>query len=207
MKTNNFTIVSLFFAMLFATGCGSPKSNKVESTVTEPNEVATRTMDASVDVPETYDFNGDGKVESLYLQEPQMNEEEMNCEGDCSCFIMFSDNNIPPIEVPDCIGGSPEIFGDLDGNGTCEIGIWPLWWTSCWHTYYIYTFDNGSWTFFVEPFTVHCNLMEELEETGEPIIEPVLGEKDLFMIKYSEFDLDKGILTKTATVKKLIGDR
>ena len=38
--------------------------------------------------------------------------------------------------------------------------------------------------------------------TGESIIEPVSGEKDLFEIKYSDFDLEEGILTKTAIVKK-----
>ena len=73
---------------------------------------------------------------------------------------------------------------------------------SCWHTYYIYTYVDGNWTYFVDPFSVHCNLMEELEETGESIIEPIPGTKDMFKIKYSEFDMDEGILTKTATVRK-----
>jgi len=116
---------------------------------------------------------------------------------------MFSDSNIPPIEIPYCIGGNPKIYGDLDGNGTIEIGIWPWWWTSCWHTYYIYTLANGEWDFFVEPFSAHCNLIEELEESGEPIIEAVQGQKDMFKIRYSYMDEEKGIIERTTTVKKL----
>lgn len=189
MKTNYFAIASLLLASFLATECNSPKPSN--------NSV-------SEDESGTFDFNGDGKKESCYLLEPKMIEEDMDCEGDCNCQIMFSDSNIPPIEVPNCIGGIPENLGDLDGNGTCEIGIWPFWWTSCWHTYYIYTLVDGNWSYFVEPFSVHCNLMEELEASGELIIEPVPGEKDLFKIKYSEFDIEEGILTKTETVKKFL---
>ena len=158
------------------------------------------------DVPGTYDFNGDGEKESCYLLEPKKYNDEdhfMECEGDCNCLIMFSDSNIPPIEVENCIGGKPKIYGDLDGNGTVEIGIWPWWWTSCWHTFYIYTLVNGEWEYFVEPFSVHCNLMEELEESGEPIITPVKGQKNMFRIRYSYFDEEDGIMDGTEMVKKL----
>lgn len=158
------------------------------------------------DVPGTYDFNGDGKKESCYLLEPKKYNDEdhfMECEGECNCLIMFSDSNIPPIEVEYCIGGKPKIYGDLDGNGTIEIGIWPWWWTSCWHTFYIYTLVNGEWEYFVEPFSVHCNLMEALEESGEHIITPVKGQKDMFKIMYSYFDEEEGIMEGTEIVRKL----
>ena len=167
----------------------------------------TREMGERYDVPGTYDFNGDGKKESCYLLEPKKYNDEdhfMECEGDCNCLIMFSDSNIPPIEVETCIGGKPKIYGDLDGNGTIEIGIWPWWWTSCWHTFYIYTLENGEWKDFVEPFPVHCNLLEALEESSDQIIEPVPGQKGMFKILYSYFDEEEGIMEGTTTVKKLI---
>ena len=166
-------------------------------------------MGERVEVPGLYDFNGDGKMESCYLVEPIMYDDEeryMECEGDCHCLIEFSDGSITPIEVENCIGGMPNILGDLDGNGTVEIGIWPAWWTSCWHSYYVFTFVNGEWTHFVEPFPVHCNLIEEMEESGEPIIEAVKGSSDKYMIRYSELNVDddEGIQTKTEIVTKLI---
>ncbi len=167
----------------------------------------TQEMGDRTDVDGLFDFNGDGKKESCYLLEPKKYDDEdhfMECEGECNCLIMFSDSNIPPIEVETCIGGKPKIYGDLDGNGTIEIGIWPWWWTSCWHTFYIYTLVNGEWEYFVDPFSVHCNLMEALEESGEPIITPVKGQKDMFQINYSYFDEEEGIMEGTATVKKSI---
>lgn len=203
MRTKTITFLALLLVVLMATGCDfSKSSNNNEITKTETKDEGTVQMGERTDVLGTYDFNGDGKKESCYLLAPKLVEEEMECEGDCNSLIMFSDSNIPPIEVPNCIGGTPEIFGDLDGNGTCEIGIWPEWWTSCWHAYYIFTFTNGTWSHFVDSFTVHCNLMDELEETGESIIEAVPGKNDMFKIRYSEFDEVEGTVTKTAIVKK-----
>jgi len=167
----------------------------------------TQEMGAREDVPGTYDFNGDGKKESCYLLEPiKYNDEErfMECEGECMCLIMFSDSNIPPIEIENCIGGNPKIYGDLDGNGTIEIGIWPWWWTSCWHTFYIYTLVNDKWEYFVEPFTAHCILMEDLEESGEPIIKAVEGKKDMFRIRFSYYDeVEEELKEGTEIVRKL----
>ncbi|MBO7134295.1 MAG: hypothetical protein J6W06_09090 [Bacteroidales bacterium] len=168
--------------------------------------ILTQQMGERTDVDGTYDFNGDGKKESCYILEPKKYDDEdhfMECEGECACLIMFSDSNIPPIEVENCIGGNPHILGDLDGNGTCEIGIWPWWWTSCWHTFYIYTLVNGEWEYFVEPFSVHCNLLEDLESSGEQIIEPVPGKKGMFKIRYSYFDDEEGIMSGTTNVTKL----
>lgn len=150
---------------------------------------------------EPYDFNGDGKKETCKLVAPKTNDETYDCEGGCVCHIRFSDASIPDIVLKNCIGGEPQILGDLDGNGTTEIGLVPEWWTSCWRSYYIYTFVNGKWTLFVDPITVHCNLFEEHEG---PIIEKVANKKGYYKVYYSEFDDEKGILTLTKTVKKKI---
>ena len=215
MKNKLFAIGALILGLMIACGCDSPKTNETNKKETDKtkNEFDIKNTEGAetinemgerVDVIGTYDFNGDGRLESCYLLEPKTFDGEdrfMECEGDCNCLIMFSDDSILPIEVESCIGGMPDVLGDLDGNGTIEIGIWPHWWTSCWHSYYIYTFVNGGWTFFVEPFSVHCNLMDELEG---PIIEAVDDKKDMFLIKYSDFDEEDGIVTKTKKVKKLI---
>ncbi len=147
------------------------------------------------------DFNGDGNTETCWLQTPKFQAEEMDCIGDCNCFIKFSDQSIPAIKIDNCIGGKPEILGDLDGNGTTEIGILPEWWTSCWHDYLVYTFANGKWQLFVDPIITHCNLFEELEVSGEPIIKKISDSK--FIVHYSEFDESMSdIVSKTKTVSK-----
>ena len=45
--------------------------------------------------------------------------------------------------------------------------------------------------------------MEALEESGEHIITPVKGQKDMFKIMYSYFDEEEGIMEGTEIVRKL----
>ncbi len=154
------------------------------------------------------DFNGDGKTETCYLQKPKFTEPEEEtmpeCIGECTCFIKFSDSNIPAIKIEKCIGGTPEILGDLDGNGTTEIGITPDWWTSCWRSYYVYTFANGKWQLLVKPFSTHCNLFDDLEKQNAKIIEPVPGKSDMFIIRYSKYhEKTNDIVTTTTVADKL----
>ena len=146
-----------------------------------------------------WDFNGDGKTETMYFVAPETDDESFDCKGECKCVIKFSDKNLPDIVLESCIGGEPDILGDLDGNGTVEIGILPQWWTSCWRSYLIFTLEGGKWQYFVDPIPTHCNLFEEHEG---PIIEKVKGKEDQYKIYYSEFDDEDGIVTKTKIVRK-----
>lgn len=41
--------------------------------------------------------------------------------------------------------------GDLDGNGTCEVGYLPVWRLSQWRIYHIYTFKEGGWKYLINP--------------------------------------------------------
>ena len=41
--------------------------------------------------------------------------------------------------------------GDLDGNGTCEVGYLPVWRLSQWRTYYLFTFKDGKWNYLIAP--------------------------------------------------------
>ncbi|MFN5415595.1 MAG: hypothetical protein ACK5B9_00960 [Flavobacteriia bacterium] len=107
------------------------------------------------------DFNGDGKKETFTLIKPAFPSEDMvenfgECKGECNCKIVFSDQSMAPIEINMCIGGTPVNKGDLDGDGKDEIGILPDWWTSCWRSYFVYTYKNGNWDYLVAPISTHC---------------------------------------------------
>ena len=142
------------------------------------------------------DFNGDGKLDYMWLQKPKLKDEEMDCEGDCTSFIKFSDPTIPPIEVESCISGYPTNEGDLNKNGTDEIGLLPGWFTSCWKAYYVWTFKNGDWIYAVEPFSTHCNQWDE----GIKPIEIDFNKKGNVIIRYSESTVDD-IVTKSKSIK------
>ncbi|UUC45099.1 hypothetical protein [Flavobacterium cerinum] len=170
----------------------------VESDLITDKNLAKKKTNA-VKVPENAekgDFNGDGKFEYMWLETPQLSENEMDCIGSCNSYIRFSDATIPTISIQDCIDGIPVNKGDLNGNGTDEIGLLPVWFTSCWHSYYVWTLKNGKWIYAVKPFPTHCN---QWENDVIPI-EIDKKRKGNVIIRYSLLT-DDDIIVKTASVK------
>jgi hypothetical protein len=141
------------------------------------------------------DFNGDGAPDYAWLVPPGESECG-DCSGNCTSYIKFSDSSIPSIKVEMCIDGNPDNLGDLNKNGTDEIGLLPGWCTSCWRAYNVYTFKNGKWIFAVAPFSTHCNQWEE----GIKPIEIDPNKKGNVLIRYSELTGDD-IVTKTKSVQ------
>jgi hypothetical protein len=143
------------------------------------------------------DFNGDGKAEFMWLVTPKLIENDMSCEGNCTSVIQFSDNNIPSIKVEDCIDGLPVNEGDLNNNGTDEIGLLPGWFTSCWHSYLVWTIKNGSWVYAVDPISTHCNQWDE----GVDAIEKDRKKEGYVIVRYSEItDADFVVLSKSVRI-------
>lgn len=141
------------------------------------------------------DFNGDGIFEYMWLQAPKTND--MECVGECNCIIMFSNPTINSIEVQNCIGGFPTNVGDLNNNGTDEIGFTPAWFTSCWSSYYVWTFKNEDWSNAVDPFLTHCNQWDE----GVQPIEKDISKEGNVIVRYSEQNEGGDILTKIKSIK------
>ncbi len=147
------------------------------------------------------DFNGDGISEYVWLVKPKFlkkhSEESIGeCDGNCECYLKFSDNNIPSIKIENCIGGFPVNEGDLNDDGADEIGILPDWWTSCWRDYEVFTFRNGNWKYLVEPFPTHCNQWDN----GTKAIVKDLNKSGYVIIKYS-VHTGTDIITKTKSLK------
>jgi hypothetical protein len=143
------------------------------------------------------DFNGDGKTEYMWLVPPKLIENDMNCEGNCTSIIQFSDNSIPAIKVEDCIDGLPVNEGDLNNNGADEIGLLPGWFTSCWHSYLVWTIKNGSWVYAVDPISTHCNQWDE----GVDAIEKDRKKDGYVIVRYSDIsDADFVVLSKSVKI-------
>ncbi|MBI1307601.1 MAG: hypothetical protein GC181_13445 [Bacteroidetes bacterium] len=139
------------------------------STKSNPEKKNNQTAKYEIRIPADAvegDYDGDGKKEFMWLLEPDFPEPGKEgesfgeCIGKCQCQIVFSNSNLKPITVESCIGGSPINEGDLDNNGTDEIGLLPKWWTSCWRSYLVLTKGASSWQNFVEPITTHCDQWE-----------------------------------------------
>ena len=82
--------------------------------------------------------------------------------------------------------------GDLDGNGTCEVGYLPVWRLSQWRIYHLFTFKDGKWKYLIDPDAEMKdeNGGEFLFETGHLLrgsgyeIATPSGKKGLVRIKY-----------------------
>ena len=143
------------------------------------------------------DFNGDGQFEYMWLVPPKLIENDMSCEGNCTSIIQFSDNSIPAIKVDDCIDGLPVNEGDLNGNGTDEIGLLPGWFTSCWHSYLVWTYRNGQFTYAVDPISTHCNQWDD----GVDAIEKDRKKDGYVIVRYSDIsDADFVVLSKSVKI-------
>ncbi|MFN8285985.1 MAG: hypothetical protein U0V74_04490 [Chitinophagales bacterium] len=131
---------------------------QVKQDTTEPEETTFLEVSDTIEG----DFNGDGVKEKMWLNPPKIsNMEEFECDGSCDGYITFSNANLPPIRMEDCIDGSPVNEGDLNGDGADDVGMLPGWFTSCWHQYHVFSFRNGKWIDVVNPFDTHCSQWED----------------------------------------------
>lgn len=141
------------------------------------------------------DFNGDGKPEYVWVVGPKIADSGEDCVGKCTIKIVSSNPEIVPVVISNAIGGTITNLGDLNDNGTDEIGILPEWFTSCWSPYYVYTLANKHWQEVVPSFSTHCN---QWEADVKPI-EKAPGKKGFVIIRYSAFENEE-VVTKAKTI-------
>jgi hypothetical protein len=142
------------------------------------------------------DFDGDGKKEFVWLVSPKINADGTDCEGDCDCYLKFSNPSIPNVTVQQCIGGAPVNHGDLNNDGSDEIGLLRDWFSSCWSGYLVYTLEGGKWINAVETFSTHCNQWE----AGVIPIEKDKANPGHAIIRYSESTDDSIVLREKSVL-------
>jgi hypothetical protein len=149
-------------------------------------------------------FNHDNVLDTAWTVPPCDREDWEDCD-ECVTYICFSDPNIPSIGIKCSIGARILANeGDLNENGTDEIGFVTNWETSDWHPYHVWTLSNGKWIDAVEPISVH-HFFQIYEENRWPIKKDP-KRKGFAIITQTDFSHDEegnwlGFVLKSKSVK------
>jgi hypothetical protein len=108
-------------------------------------------------------------------------------------YIFSSNPHIPQLNLYYNILPSLVNEGDLDGNGTTEVGVLDTWVTSSCRMYRIYTLKNGRWVYLIEPI----DTAENLRASGLELAEAT-GIKGKVKIRYSDYDAPLACCAKAA---------
>lgn len=111
-----------------------------------------QTIDAH-DEQDTIVGNFTGKsIDSLWVVEKEIFGESSVIPIAVKYYMVSNNQHIPKVELNGIMQASPKLVneGDLDGNGTCEVGYLHTAENSQWRQYRIFTLRNGKWRYLVE---------------------------------------------------------
>lgn len=141
------------------------------------------------------DFDGDGTAEYVWLVPPAIDSTGEDCVGSCVSYLTSSNPRLRPYALKQSIGGELTRFSGLGPARRDYLGILPQWFTSCWASYYVLTYQHGGWGEAVPAFSTHCN---QWEDEVVPIA-PDSAHPGRVIIHYSEFVHDS-ILVRAKSV-------
>lgn len=86
--------------------------------------------------------------------------------------MVSSNKHIPRIELYGIFQAPPKLVneGDLDGNGTCEVGYLHTWYNSQWRQYRIFTLRHGKWKYLI--YGDYLDTPEWFRHSGKEVAEP-----------------------------------
>ena len=111
-----------------------------------------QTIDAH-DERDTIVGNFTGKsIDSLWVVEKEIFGESPLIPIEVKYYMVSNNKRIPRVELYGVMQAPPKLVneGDLDGNGTCEVGYLHTAENSQWRQYRIFTLRNGKWRYLVE---------------------------------------------------------
>jgi hypothetical protein len=132
------------------------------------------------------DFDGDGTPEYVWLVRPEVDSTDADCVGGCTSYIHSSNPALRPYALEQSIGGELTKFSNLGPARRDYLGILPQWFTSCWSSFHVITYQRGAWREAVQPFSTHCDQWED----DLPPIMPDSAHPGHVLIRYSEFAND-----------------
>lgn len=145
-------------------------------------------------------FTGNG-IDTLFVEAVASTSE--NADYPVTFYLSSTNLNIPQIELYGCTEAPPKLVneGDLDGNGTCEVGYLHTWTTSQWRYYRIFTLVGNEWRNLVDGD--YLDTPEWFRNSGVEIAEP--GEQSgIILIHYAYDGYDEAVDSIVKVVRDTI---
>ena len=119
-------------------------------------------------------FTGKG-IDTLYVEmveNPKYNVQNDDMEQMYKYYLSSNNKSIPKIKLYGCDAATPKLVkeGDLDRNGTCEVGYIHTWTMSQWRYYRIFTLVKNEWRYLVEGD--YLDTPEWFRHSGVEVAEP-----------------------------------
>jgi len=154
----------------------------------------------------TGDFNGDGKKDSLMVENYELLSQKysVDLENDGFNFI-FSDKKIPKLHVISNLDYTIKNEGDLDGDGKDEIGFLYGWGTSGCRSYEVYTLKNNKWKNLIKGYEALTTT--DMRAAGIVPVEKDIDHKGVILVRSAGEDVacccgfDSYLIEKSVKVK------
>lgn len=133
-------------------------------------------------------FTGNG-LDTLYVrcvENPDAQRTDSIFEERFKWFLASDNAKIPTLELYGYNLVSPKLVneGDLDGNGTCEVGYLHTWMNSQWRYYRILTLVDGEWKYLVSG--AFLETPEWFRHSGVEVAEPGKEKGTILIHHYRE---------------------
>ena len=162
-RVNALSVLSFLGIGMLLSCCDKQQHPSSKPTISQPPKQETpqreeidwrsiQTIDAH-DERYTIVGNFTGKsIDSLWVMEKEIFGESSVFPIAVKYYMVSSNKRIPRVELYGVMQAPPKLVneGDLDGNGTCEVGYLHTAENSQWRQYRIFTLRNGKWRYLVE---------------------------------------------------------
>lgn len=189
-------VVLIASAILALIGCNKSGNNSTIKGADSPGH----NISTVLETPGTsvYDDTAHVNLDTLVGCFVSNQEDTLICKGIDSCTVRIysASNRIKPLQIDNVFGIFVVEEGDLDGNGTDEIGIRTEGFMGNWRDYNVFTCIKGIWELLIPPVIVYDTDFYETLSRGEDVVKPS-KQKGYIDVRFSSWRNDDICLVDT----------
>ena len=160
-------LISIAYASLFLMACTN--SSKNDARGSSNYKYLDDTKEARF-----YDDTAHVNLDTIVGNYTGLNTDTLICEAIDSCTVRIKSLtvNVSPLQFDEVFGVFVVQEGDLDGDGTEEIGVRTEGSEGNWRDYNVYTIKAGAWNYLIPPIILHSSDFYGTLSQGKDVVRP-----------------------------------